>query len=138
MAQTSDWSKVEALTRGTKIRVSARGARSICLVETVDSNSLECTEVRAILFFPIRTRQQFRRADVRTVKLSRQGVSTLAGTAIGLGAGAGIGAGIDASAKSNEDGNLATILLGLFGALIGSAVGEHTDFLAGPVIYQAP
>ena len=138
-AAGSDWSKVEALGQGTKIRVSATSGRTVCKVERVDSDSLRCEEVKTVFFVPVRREHEFPRRDVRVVKLSKQGVSILAGTAIGLGAGAGIGAAIDASAKDQaEEGHLVAIVMGLFGALIGAGIGEHTDFAAGPVVYRAP
>ena len=134
----SDWSRVEALGQDTKIRVSASSGRAICSVERVDRDSLRCVEIKTVFFVPVRKEREFPRVEVHTVKLSRQGVSTLAGGAIGLGAGVGIGAAIDASAKTNEDQNLGKILFGLFGGLLGVGIGMHTDFAAGPTIYRAP
>jgi hypothetical protein len=134
----SEWSRVEALAQDTKIRVSATSGRTICLVERVDHDSLQCEEIKTVLFVPVRRARDFQRAEVHTVKLSRQGLSTLAGGAIGLGAGIGIGAAIDGSAKSNEDQSLGKVLFGLFGGLLGVGVGMHTDFAAGPTIYRAP
>lgn len=73
------------------------------------------------------------------MRLSRSALSTVAGIAIGAGAGAAIGAGVDASAKNQvEEGHLATVLFALLGGMFGAGVGQHTDFLAGPLVYQAP
>lgn len=104
-----------------------------------DDDTLLCEERRIIVIVPVRRRIRFRRNDVQSIRLSRQGLSSLAGTAIGAGAGAGIGAGIDASAKNQvEEGHVVTVLFAFFGGLLGSGVGQHTDFLAGPVVYHAP
>jgi hypothetical protein len=134
----SDWEKVQAIPLDTAIRVSTSGKTTVCRLTFVDSDLLRCVETQTVFFFPIRKEREFPRTEVRSVKLSRQGLSTLVGTATGLGLGAGIGAAIDASAKSQEDPNLATALFGLLGALFGSGVGSHTDFMAGPTIYRAP
>ena len=136
----SDWGKVQAIRLDTAIRVSASasGKTTVCRLTFVDSDLLRCVETQTVFFFPIRKEREFPRTEVRSVKLSRQGLSTLVGTATGLGLGAGIGAAIDASAKSQEDPNLATALFGLLGGLFGSGVGSHTDFMAGPTIYRAP
>jgi len=53
-----------------------------------------------IFFFPVHKQMDFARAEIRSVKLSRRGLSMLTGAAIGIGVGAGIGAGIDAGQES--------------------------------------
>jgi hypothetical protein len=135
----SDWSKVQAIPLDTAIRVSASGKTTVCRLTFVDQDLLRCVETQTLFFFPIRNDHEFQRTEVRSVKLSRQGLSTLAGAAIGAGAGAGIGAAIDAQAKDQaEEGHLLTVLFALFGGLFGSGIGKHTDFTAGPTIYRAP
>jgi hypothetical protein len=139
----ADWGKVQALPLDTAIRVSASGRTTserttVCRLTVVDSDLLRCVETRTVFFFPARREREFQRTELRSVKLSRQGLSTLAGAAVGLGAGAGIGAAIDAQAKDQvEEGHLVTVVLGFLGGVIGSGVGKHTDFVAGPTVYRA-
>lgn len=138
-AQTGDWSKVEQLHHGEPVKLRVTVGRQVCNFVSADDSALHCEYRRSVFFVPVRHRMEFPRADVLEVRLSRQGLSTLAGAAIGAGAGAGIGAGIDAQAKDQqEEGHLVTVLLGFLGAVIGGGVGQHTDFLAGPVVYRAP
>jgi hypothetical protein len=92
-----------------------------------------------IFFFPVHKQMDFARAEIRSVKLSRRGLSMLTGAAIGIGVGAGIGAGIDAQAKNQaEDGHLVPVLFGFIGGMLGAGAGSHRDFLAGPTIYRMP
>ncbi|HEY4380178.1 MAG TPA: hypothetical protein VGN01_07520 [Acidobacteriaceae bacterium] len=133
------WMAVQHLPTGQRIRVHTPRRYTVCTFDSADDDSLICTQHRIIIFVPVNSSQVFRRSEVQSVKLSRQGASTLAGTAIGLGAGVGIGAAIDATAKDQaEEGHIMTVVLGLLGALLGEGIGNHTDFLAGPVMYQAP
>jgi hypothetical protein len=133
------WAAVQRLPTGQPIRIHTPHRYTVCNFESADDDSVRCIQHRLVLFVPVRSSQFFPRSDVQSIKLSRQAASTLLGTAIGLGAGAGIGAAVDASAKDQvEEGHLMTVVMAFLGALIGEGVGNHTDFLAGPVIYQAP
>ncbi len=140
-AQTNPvgWDSLKRVAPDQSIRVRAMARRgSTCRFVQADDSTLTCVSRRSVFFVPVERTLQFPRTEVRSVRLSHQGLSTLVGTAIGAGAGAGIGAGLDATAKSHEDGNLLAAVLGLLGGVIGAGVGQHTDFLAGPVVYQAP
>ncbi len=87
---------------------------------------------------PVRSVFRFRRSDIESVRISRRALSTLAGAAIGVRTGASSGAGIDASAENQvEEGHRMTVILGMLGGMLGSGIGAHTDFLAGPVVYSA-
>ncbi len=132
------WESVKRIPAGELIRVRSPHRFAVCNFEQADDERLVCSQQRKHLFIPVRSTQIFRRADIQSVRLSRQGVSTVAGTMIGLGAGAGIGAAIDASAKNQvEEGHLMTVVLGFLGGIVGTGIGHHTDFLAGPIVYRA-
>lgn len=137
-AQSSGWDAVKRLPSGQKIRIAQTGHKLTCSFVSADEDSLVCIEKKRIFFVPAQHRMVISRADVRWIRFSRQELSTVAGLAIGAGAGAGIGAGIDASAKSKEDDGLATVLFALLGGMLGSGIGHGTDFLSGPLVYQAP
>lgn len=138
-AQTvSGWDAVKRIPSDQLIRVRSPHRFTVCNFDTADDDSLTCTERHTVFFVPMKSSRHLLRSEVQSVRLSRQGVSTVLGTVIGAGAGAGIGAGIDASSSSREDGHLATALMTLLGGLIGTGIGRHTDFLAGPTIYTAP
>jgi hypothetical protein len=139
-AQTAlGWPNVQRLSADQLIRIRSFQQVAICNFSSADNDELLCRQTRTIFFVPIHSALHFRRTDVQSVKISRHAASTLLGATIGIGTGAGIGAGIDASAKNQvEDGHLLTVLMSLLGGLIGTGIGSHTDFVAGPVIYQAP
>ncbi len=131
------WESVKRVPAGELIRIRSSHRITVCNFEHADDESLVCSARRTRFFIPVHSEQVFRRPDVQSVRISRRGLSTLTGTVAGLGAGAGIGAAIDASAKNQvEEGHIVTVLFGFFGGLIGSGIGHHTDFLAGPVIYR--
>lgn len=134
----ANWKRVEALPSGTTIRLSTEGRRSdTCSLVSVTEDSLTCVSTRMIFFFPVHKQMDFVRAEIRSVKLSRRGLSMLTGAAIGMGAG--IGAGIDAQAKNQaEDGHLVPVLFGFIGGMLGAGVGSHQNFLEGPTIYRMP
>lgn len=137
--QSSDWASVKRIPPGQLIRIGRIHRGITCSFVDADDDSLVCDKKQTILFFPVHRQITTPRGEVRSVRLSRQALSTLAGGAIGAGAGAGIGAAIDASAKNQaEEGHLAAVVFGLLGGVIGMGIGEGTDFLAGPAIYRAP
>lgn len=121
------------------MRVRHEHQVSLCRFLKADGESLTCSEHRTVFFIPRRTTLHVQRTEVQSIKRSRRSVSILAGGLIGAGAGAGIGAAIDASAQNQADeGHLVTITLGFLAGFLGLGIGEHTDFAAGPTIYQAP
>ena len=134
----SDWTRVQAISAGTLIRVSSQHRPTICSFISADSDSLICTKTQAIFFIPITHRLVYLKPEVTAVKLSRQFLSALAGAGIGGGVGAGIGAGLESQYSSKEDGHLLTVVLAFLGAGLGAGVGAGTDFLAGATVYHAP
>ncbi|WP_035347216.1 hypothetical protein [Edaphobacter aggregans] len=137
-AQTvSGWDAVKRIPSDRLIRVRSSHRFTVCNFDSADDGSLTCTERHTVFFVPTKSSRHFLRSEVQSVRLSRQGVSTVLGMVIGAGAGAGIGAGIDASSSTREDGHLATAVMTLLGGVIGTGIGRHTDFLAGPTIYTA-
>lgn len=109
VAQSSGWDSVERLPSDQLIRVGRLHGGQTCNFVMANDDTLVCEQRRTIIIVPVSRRIVFSRNDVQSIRLSRQGVSTLAGATIGAGAGAGIGAGIDASAKSQmEEGHVVT------------------------------
>ncbi len=140
-AQTNSagWDSLKRVAPDQSIRVRAMARRgSTCRLVQADDSTLTCVSRRRVFLVPVVRTLRFSRTEVRSVRLSHQGLSALVGTAIGAGAGAGIGFGLDATAKSHEDGDLLAVVMGLLGGIVGAGIGQDTDFLAGPVIYQAP
>ncbi|MGD0649198.1 MAG: hypothetical protein ABR971_14520, partial [Acidobacteriaceae bacterium] len=84
------------------------------------------------------------RAEVKSVKLTRYGRSTLVGLGIGLGVGAGVGAIAGHAQEQPNDffPGLSTeayaAVGGSAGAIAGAAIGAPTDFLRGPTVYRRP
>lgn len=138
-AQAPGWDRVKRISPGQLIRIGRAHRGITCNFVSADDSSLVCEKRQTILFFPVHHEVLVSRNEVRSVRASRQAISTLVGGAIGVGAGVGIGAAIDSSAKNQvEEGHLATAMFGLLGGVLGMGIGTGTDFLAGPVIYQAP
>ena len=119
--QTNDWSKVTALSSGSKLSVKLKNGKTINgTLSSVSDSTLSLTAKNAV---------DIKREDVRTVhEVVKKGSATkaaLIGTGVGAGAGAAVGAIGDAS---NDDGfesfdNAATAGLAVVGAGVGALVG---------------
>ena len=118
---TNDWSKVAALSSGSKLSVKLKNGKTINgTLSSVSDNTLSLTAKNAV---------DIKREDVRTVheviKKSSATKAALIGTGVGAGAGAAAGAITDAS---NDDGfekldSAATAGLAVVGAGVGALVG---------------
>jgi hypothetical protein len=134
--QTSDWERLRRLAAGTRVHVATDNRSKTCSVDLIDEATLRCSKGAS--------QYSFLRADVKSVKLTRYGRSTLVGLGIGLGAGAGVGAA--AGHAQEKPGDLfpglsteAYAAIGAAaGALAGAAIGGPTDFLRGPTVYRRP
>jgi hypothetical protein len=135
-AQTSGWDRVRHLPAGTRVHVAGDTKSKTCAIELVDDATLRCSKGNS--------QYSFARAEVKSVKLTRYGRSTLAGMGIGLAAGAGVGA-IAGHAQEKPDDffpGLSTeayaAVGGAAGLIAGGAIGGPTDFLRGPTLYRRP
>lgn len=125
------WSKVQALPLRTEVRVRSDHHRSAtCVIASVTDEQLTCAD------------RVFPRPEVRAVKLSRKGRSTLDGFLIGAGVGGGAGAGTGVAVKSafweSSSGKAAGVgaLLGiLIGGGAGALIGHGADF-ASTTVYR--
>jgi hypothetical protein len=137
-AQTSaaggSWDRLKHVPAGTNVHVAADKQRKTCRIDTVDEATLRCSNGHG--------QYSFARDEVKSVKLTRYGRSTLVGAAIGVGAGAGIGA-IAGHAEDPPNDffhglttDAFTAIGGAAGLIVGAAVGGPTDFLRGPLIYR--
>jgi hypothetical protein len=124
----SKWQNVAALPLGTKVHVSADTGGGGCKIEKVTEDALVCGHGRT-----------FARTAIKTIKLTRRGVSTLGGVAIGAGAGlaAGIGAAHGNQGSFNIVSNQDVWGAGAaVGGVLGGAIGAASDFLRGPTVYR--
>ena len=140
--QADTWRHLSALHPGTHIHISSDKKSRTCFFASADDATLVCSRKHSG-----GTQYTFARAEVRTVKLTRYTLSTVAGLGIGVGAGLGIGAAIAPAVapKSNSgldfsglDREVITGIGGAIGFLAGGAVGGPTDFLRGPTLYRRP
>jgi hypothetical protein len=124
-AAGSNWDHVKALPVQTRLHVSADKGGATCKLVTVDDATLVCGK------------HTFQRADVKSVKLTRYGVSYGVGTAIGAGAGAGVGVALVSgdSFFHDDKGNAAGIGL-LLGGAVGALITGPADLFKGPTIYR--
>jgi hypothetical protein len=72
---------------------------------------------------------------VQKVKLTRYGVSTLAGAGIGAGIGLGVGLGSTQNKNGWFNGDVRGVLAGL-GAGVGALAFGATDVFRGPTVYR--
>jgi hypothetical protein len=133
-----DWTRVQNLPTDTAISVKTKAGANYhgdLVSATVDSLAIDSDEPA----FPGRVvrRREFRREDVREIRLVRPAASVVTGVAIGAGAGAGIGVGLDATAKSHEDRGVMALVFGALGAGIGAAIAHHHPVVRNR-IYVAP
>jgi hypothetical protein len=118
-AQADTWHHLAALQPGTHIHIASDKKNRTCFFASADDATLVCSRKHSG-----GTQYTFARAEVRTVKLTRYTLSTIAGIGIGAGVGFGIGAAVAPSVapKSNSgldfsglDRDAITILGGAFG-----------------------
>ena len=132
-APTDNWTKVQALTTGTSIRVNTAKLHTRCTLKSETMDALTCVQGKVDVTFP--------RADIQTIKVGRRVRSAAIGAIPGgiVMAGAGI-----ALATENCTGQLlcglgaaALLLVGGLVTIIGAGIGAFTDF-AGPTISLRP
>ena len=130
------WSRLSALPNGARMHISADEKSKTCNFVSADDEKLVCSSGRA----SYAANFTFLRTEVKSVKLTRYGLSTLAGAGIGAGAGAAVG-GIANSRDKGGFLNLSSIVIGvttLGGALVGAAICGPLDSFRGPTVYRRP
>lgn len=122
----SNWDHVKALPAETRLHVSADKGGATCKLVSVDDSTLICGK------------HTFQRADVKSIKLTRYGVSVAGGAAIGAGTGIAVGLGLAGGKDSffgDDKGEFAAIGAGL-GAGVGALITGPADLFRGPTIYR--
>jgi hypothetical protein len=125
---------VQHLALHTKVHVVSDKMKRTCSIDSVAEESLVCSSGHSVVSFP--------RPEIKSIKLTRRGVSALGGAAIGAGVGFIIGfAATQGQSKDaivfvspGEAGGVTAVI----GAVVGAAIGAPTDFLRGPTVYQRP
>jgi hypothetical protein len=133
-AIADSWHNLSVIAPHTHIHVAADHGGSTCYFIAVDDQDLTCGHKSG----SEKGRHVFPRAEVKSVKLTRYGVSTLGGLGIGTGVGAAIG-----FAANRPDPNdflnftgVARAACTVIGAVGGTAVGASTDMFRGPTVYR--
>ncbi len=124
----SNWDHLKALPAQTRIHVSADKGGATCKLLSVDDATLVCGK------------HTFQRANVKSVKLTRYGISTAIGAGIGAGVGVGVGVGLAGGKDSffgDDKGEFAAAGAGI-GAVIGGLVTGPADLFRGPTVYRRP
>jgi hypothetical protein len=128
------WNNLSVVAPHTHIHVAADHGGKTCYFISVDDQNLTCGHHDG----SEKGRHVFPRAEVKSVKLTRYGVSTVSGLAIGTGVGAAIGV-----ATNRPDPNdflnfsgIARAACAVVGGLGGTAVGASTDMFRGPTVYR--
>ena len=123
----SNWDHLKALPQHTRLHVSADKMRHTCYLLSVDDATLVCG------------RYTFPRAEVKSVKLTRYGVSYGGGAAIGAGIGAGVGLGVSAATDDAFFKNEKASFAGggaAVGAVLGALIIGPLDLFRGPTVYR--
>ena len=120
--QTNNWSRVTALSSGTKVAVKLKTGKTVNGAVSSVSDSALSLNVK-------NSTTEIKREDVATVyEVVKKGSATKA-TLIGTGIGAGVGAAAGGIASSNDDNgfdkidHVATAALAIVGAGSGALVG---------------
>ncbi len=128
------WNNLSAIAPHAHIHVAADHGGSTCYFIAVDDQNLTCGHKNG----SDKGRRVFVRADVKSVKLTRYGISTLGGLGIGAGVGAIIGV---ATIRSDPNGFIdlsgaARAAATVVGGVGGAAICGPTDIFRGPTIYR--
>ncbi|HEX5285098.1 MAG TPA: hypothetical protein VFW30_13330 [Bryocella sp.] len=126
------WGHLSAIPAHAHIHVAADHGRATCYFISADDQNLTCGHKDA----SDKGRHVFARADVKSVKLTRYGVSTLGGAAIGAGVGAIIGVGTSHPGGFIDFTGVYRAVCTLVGGVGGAAVGGPTDMFRGPTVYR--
>jgi hypothetical protein len=125
------WHNLSALPAHSQMHVSVDDGGSTCYLIAVDEQSLTCGRKDG----GAKGQHVYPRASVKSVKLTRYGVSTVAGA--GIGAGVGLGVGLAGTQNPNGwfNGAIRGVLAGL-GAGVGALACGPTDAFRGPTVYR--
>jgi hypothetical protein len=128
------WGQLKVLPPHAHLHVAADGGGATCFLLAADDASLTCGRRDG----SPKGQHIFPRAEVKSVKLTRYGISTLGGAAIGAGTGAVIGF---ATIRPHPNALLdfsgaARAICAVIGGVGGAAIGGPTDMFRGPTIYR--
>jgi hypothetical protein len=117
-AHDSGWQRVQQLPLHTKVHISSDKKDKTCPIGAVDEQSITCSGGIS-----------FSRAEIKSIKMTRYGWSTLGGFGIGFGVGAAIAA-TGPSDSIARGGAASACLIG------GAVIGGVSDMFRGPTIYR--
>jgi hypothetical protein len=129
-----DWARVKQLRQHTRVHLSTDRGSHLCSVDAVDDVSLTCSSGHS--------GKTYRRAEIKSIKVTQYAASTLEGSLIGAGTGALVGLVCCGQNGSSGFGPLVNeVAIGsgaVVGAVAGAGVGGTTDLFRGPVVYRRP
>ena len=138
----SNWDRVKALPVNTRLHVTTDHGGQTCRIFAVTDDALTCSQ-GSHTAGPV-----LQRAEIKHIKLTHYGRSTLVGAAVGGGIGATAGA-IAGKTKPCTPGQLClngigigaggvAAVFGVGAGILGAAVGGLTDITRGSSIYIRP
>jgi len=125
----SDWARVQSISPENDLRVKTPTASNYCELKSVDAETLTCTRDGQDLVF--------KRAEVKSVKVSHRMRSTWIGVGIGYLGTVLIGAAAYHGNYESFQAGAVIWLLSLVVAGLGAIVGHFSDF-TGHTVYQVP
>lgn len=115
------------------MHVAADHGGGTCYFIGADDQTLTCGRHNGAA----RGQHIFPRAEVKSIKLTRYGISTLGGAAIGAGVGTAIGFATTRHQNEFLDfSGIARAACAVIGGVGGAAIGGPTDMFRGPTIYR--
>ncbi len=126
LAQSSDWSNVEAVAPGTRLIITTH-RRLACVVDGVSEGGIACA-------FNSRT-FWIDRSRINQVHLHRTGKGVLIATTVGAAAGGSLAAVADGDPIEKGTRVLAG---GALGGFVGFLVGHSFDRSDGQLLYRRP
>jgi hypothetical protein len=129
----TNWQQLQQIPLHTRVHVSADKMSRTCSIDSVTDENLTCSGsvTNGHYTFP--------RAEVKSVKVTRYGISAVGGTAIGAGAGFLFGV----AAAHGSQGSFTIVsnqaVWGIFtaiGAVVGALIAGPLDLFRGPTVYR--
>jgi hypothetical protein len=125
------WHNLAALPPHSEVHLSADSESRTCYLIAVDEQSVTCGRKDG----GAKGQHVYPRPSVKSVKLTRYAISTLAGTGIGAGVGAAVGFGSTQNPNGWFNGPVRGVIT-VLGAGLGALVCGPTDAFRGPTIYR--
>lgn len=133
-AAGADWRRLQQLPKGTRLHVAADAKTRLCNLDQVTDDALTCSKGRLLGA----AHYTFARAEIKSIKLTRYTVSTLAGAGIGAGVAGAISLATIRGGTFIDFSGPARAVITVAGGVLGAAATGPADAFRGPTLYRRP